>query len=402
MKGPISVPVVMYHGVAPDRPGWLWNHLITPVEVFEAQMSLLREKGWNTITLGRLYSHMKENAPLPEKPVVLTFDDGYLDNWVFAYPILKKYGHHAAIWMTTDFIDPASDPRPTLEDVWNGSMSADDLPGAGFLSWAEMRSMEKTGHVEVQSHAKTHTWHFCGEEIVDFHRPAGVDGYVPQPWLSWNAAPEKKHAYMTRDFGLDIPWGTPVYRHERALVARRYFDEPSRSRALSAKVEAGGGAAFFDRPCWRDELAAVAAASGDGSGRYETDEEYEKRVTEELAGSRAVLSQGLGREVDFLCWPGGGYNTTTLKIAAEAGYLSTTTDYLNSGMKNIHGQKPDRINRIGCGSPWIWKKGLAVKNTDPGFFLSILEQFAGKKLSLWKMRWYKMKYLARYYSTGRK
>ncbi|MCK4236494.1 MAG: polysaccharide deacetylase family protein, partial [Candidatus Krumholzibacteria bacterium] len=127
-----GVPVIMYHGVGPDRPDWVWDYLITPIDVFEGQMRLLREKGWTTISLAHLHSHMAEDTLLPDKPVVLTFDDGYLDNWVYAYPILKKYGHRAVIWMSTDFVDPSTEVRPTLDDPRTGRV---DRVGTGFLSW---------------------------------------------------------------------------------------------------------------------------------------------------------------------------------------------------------------------------------------------------------------------------
>ena len=402
MTKPEAVPVVMYHGVAPDRPEWIWNHLVTPVDVFDGQMKALKENGWNTITLKQLYSHMKDGDPLPKKPVVLTFDDGYLDNWVYAYPILKKYGHHAVIWMTTDFIDPCPDPRPRMDDAGIDGSHEKGLESLGFLSFAEMRVMEESGHAEIQSHALTHTWYFSGEKILDYHRPAGKDGYDPLPWLSWNAVPEKKYEYMSRDLSGDLPFGSPVYKHERALVVRKYFDDENLARRLAAHVAAHGGAGFFDMPVWRGELDELVTNYGSPAGRYETDEEYEDRVRHELAGSRSILSRGLGRDIDFLCWPGGGFNDTTLRIASEEGCLATTTDYHTPGRKNVHGERPDRINRIGCASPWMWRGNVSIKNTDPGFFIASLDGFTGKKRSIWKMRCYKIKYLIRYFLTGNK
>lgn len=397
-----AIPVVMYHGVAPERPGWLWNYLITPVELFERQMELLVNRGWKTITLAQLHAHMKDNAPLPERPVVLTFDDGYLDNWVYVYPILRKYGLHAVIWMTTDFIDRAEKPRPNLDDLYEGRVEGVDLSDPGFLSWPEMRKMEETGHVEIQSHASTHTWYFTGPEIIDFHRPAGIDGYVPEPWLSWNINPEMKPYYMSRDFSGDVPLGSPIYRYGKSLSSRRYFEDPELAGTLAAFVANNGGADFFSRTGWRAELSALAEETGSRNDRIETEKEYELRVAGELAGSRRILSDGLGHDVDFLCWPGGGYNDTTLRIASEAGYRASTTHYEDSSRRNIFGEEPSQINRIGCGSPWAWKDSLVVSRTDPEFFLAILENFAGKKMSIWKMRWYKMKYLARFYLTGKK
>ena len=188
-----GIPVVMYHGVMPSRDDWIWNYLITPLDVFEGQMRMLEKRGWTTVSLTQLHDHMARNAPLPEKPVVLTFDDGYLNNWVYAYPVLKKYGHHAVIWMSTDFVDPMAGVRPNLEDCAAGRVRRGELVDRGYLSWEEMRRMAGSGHVEIQSHARTHTWYFSGPEIVDFHRPTGIENYTMPPWLAWNALVDRKH-----------------------------------------------------------------------------------------------------------------------------------------------------------------------------------------------------------------
>jgi peptidoglycan/xylan/chitin deacetylase (PgdA/CDA1 family) len=147
---PRGVPVVMYHSVGPPRADWIWNYLTTSVNVFEAQMKLLVERGWTAITLADLHAHMSKGAKLPPKPVVLTFDDGYLDNWVYAYPVIKQYNLHAVVWMTTDFVDPSTVPRPTVDDVRSGRLEATDLVDRGYLSWEEMRRMAAGGHVEIQ------------------------------------------------------------------------------------------------------------------------------------------------------------------------------------------------------------------------------------------------------------
>ncbi len=394
-----GVPVVMYHGVGPEKPGWIWNHLIIPTQVFEGQMRILKEKGWTAITLNALYNHMSKGEPLPGKPIVLTFDDGYLDNWVFAYPIMKKYNHHAVIWMSTDFIDPRPTVSPTLEEAWQGRVSEDDLPNTGFLSWNEMRIMVESGIVEIQSHAKTHTWYFAGPEIVDFHRPRGIDGYIPYAWLGWNLYPKRKYEYMTARLEEEVSYGTPIYRHGKSLAVRRYFEDVSLTDRLIRYVSDKGGVSFFEEPGWREELMAITREHPPTSDRLETEEEYEARVRTELVESRQTIEEALGTKVDFLCWPGGGRNPVGLRLAEEIGYLATTTHYQDRERKNVFGQNPREISRTGCGSPWMWR-GLTVRRTDPGFFLAILKDFNGTKSAIWLMRLYKLKYILRHYLFG--
>lgn len=394
-----GVPVVMYHGVGPDKPGWPWNYLIVPADVFEGQMRILRDRGWNTITLRALYDHMAEGAPLPEKPVVLTFDDGYLDNWVFAYPLLEKYGHHAVVYMTTDFIDPRELVRPTLDDALRGGISREDLPVTGFLSWGEMRKLEESGVIEIQSHAKTHTWHYSGPEVVDFHRPRGVDGYVPPLWLGWNMYPDRKFEYMDERLEEKVPCGTPIYRHHKALAAKRYYEDQSVGARLVRHVSENGGESFFERKGWRGELMALVRNDPPASDRIETEQEYESRVMDELTGSKRILENGLGKRIEFLCWPGGGRNSRVLELAGQAGYLATTTHFYDRRRRNVFGQDPREINRTSCCSPWKLR-GAMIRHTDPGYFLANLEDFAGIGSAIWRMRLFKAKYFFRYLLSG--
>lgn len=394
-----GIPVVMYHSVGPDRSGWRWNHLMTPPDVFEGQMRILRDRGWNTISLKQLYEHMKDNAPVPDHPVVLTFDDGYLDNWVYAYPILKKYGHRAVIWMSSDFVDPHGEIRPNLADVWEGKVRREDLDINGFLSWEEMKSMIESGHIEIQSHGKTHTWYYAGPEIVDFHRPEGIEGYSAPPWLGWNMFPDKKHKYLSVKLSDSVPLGTPVYRSGKSLAVRRYFEDAALTELLTGHAAREGGAGFFSRPGWREELESLARGYRPRNDRLETEAEYESRVRFELEESRRILETSLGTKVEFLCWPGGGRNPRTLEIAGETGYLATTTHYEDKSRKNIFGQEPAEINRIGSGSPWSWK-GKIFHETDSGFFMAGLAAFSGDKKSVWIKRFYKLKYLLEYFMSG--
>jgi peptidoglycan/xylan/chitin deacetylase (PgdA/CDA1 family) len=385
----------MYHSVGPVRPDWAWNFLTTPVEVFEGQMQLLRERGWTTISLDLLHSHMAKGTAVPEKPVVLTFDDGYLDNWMYAFPILKKYGHHAVIWMTTDFVDPTAHPRPTLEDVWSGKLDHAVLDPRGYLSWAEMREMVRSGLVEIQSHAKTHTWYYSGPEIVDFHRPQGIEGYEFYPWLAWNRFPERKYQSLSVRMEDEIPYGTPVYHHEKSLVVRRFFDDEGLTSRLVRAVADGGGPAFFAGKTWRESLRGIVEGYKQTGVRSESSEEYLERVRTELTESRKSIQENLGSSVDFLCWPGGGYNDATLEIAKVLGYRATTAKYEDSHGRNTFGQDPRDINRIGSGSPALWH-GRLFRRTDPEFFLAGLERFAGDERAIWKLRLLKLKYLIRY------
>ena len=94
---------------------------------------------------------------------VLTLDDGYVDNWVALTPLLQAYGFNAIVFASTDFVDPRPVVRPRVGDGARESA----LEWKGYLSWDEMRAAEASGTIEIQSHAKTHTWYFTSDKIID-------------------------------------------------------------------------------------------------------------------------------------------------------------------------------------------------------------------------------------------
>lgn len=95
-----KVPVLMYHYVTPKvdnhEPK---NKSIIDLDVFEQNMKYLHENGYRTVTLAQLEQYVNGEISLPEKSFVITFDDGYQNNYTLAYPILKKYHFHASLFV---------------------------------------------------------------------------------------------------------------------------------------------------------------------------------------------------------------------------------------------------------------------------------------------------------------
>ena len=108
---PRSIPVVMFHGVAPDRPDRppQMDHWLEPA-IFERYCQVLRRHRFETFFLDDLRDILHGRRPVSKRAVVLTFDDGYLDFWLYVFPLLKKYEIKATAFVTTDFIDDESPP----------------------------------------------------------------------------------------------------------------------------------------------------------------------------------------------------------------------------------------------------------------------------------------------------
>ena len=124
----VDVPVLNYHKI-----DTLYHALSLAPEEFEEQMKYLHDNGYQTISPDQLMGYLKYGRGLPEKPILITFDDGYLDNYTNAYPILKKYGYTATVFLVTNLV--GHDPR--------------------FMSWDQAREMQKDGFV-LGSHTVSH------------------------------------------------------------------------------------------------------------------------------------------------------------------------------------------------------------------------------------------------------
>ncbi len=387
-----AIPVLMYHSIAPENPDWVFNYLSIEPDVFEDQISTLKRSGYVAVNLYELYQYLLGKSRLPRKSLVLTFDDGYLDNWVFAFPILKKYGFKATIFVTTDFVDRRGKVRPNLDDVWQGRLKRSELKYSGFLSYDEMRRMMLSDLIEIQGHCKTHTWYFVSSKIVDFHYPG--DDYV---WLAWNARPERKFLYMEEDQSEFVPFGTPVYEYAKAIEARRYFPDPVLERKCIEHVESHGGREFFANPSWRSVLTLIASQerSSRSDYRLEDDDERRRRLREEIVLSKEELEEALDSKIDFLCWPGGSYDETAIEIAAEAGYLAWTLRSSEAGIrKNRQGEDPKWIRRIAA-VPWWYHKGERICPIDGPFLKAVLDEYKELPLGGLRLKWVKVSRLLR-------
>lgn len=342
------VPALMFHSIGLENHPWAFAYISEPVWSFQVKVCSLVNNKFTGVFWEDVYQHMAGKRILQGRSVLLTFDDGYLDNWVFAYPILKKYGMKGTIFISTDFVDPSSSPRPNLEDVWNGRAKTKDLQPVGFLNWSEIKIMQESGIIDFQSHGKTHTWYFTGPEIVDFHLPGKTPKY---PWLFWNKRPDRKPFYLTEDQQNYLPWGYPVLQYGQSLGVRRFFPEQEFLDQVSAYASKQLESDFSSYTSIKSRLSTYCqkiAADNGVPGRYETDEELAARKVEELAESKGTLEKRLGEKINFICWPCGAYDNQVIELAKSLGYKAWTLGSKDSSTKrNKPGAVPESLKRIG-------------------------------------------------------
>lgn len=111
-----KLPVLLYHHLIPQEAieiyGWEDNSAVISVEDFEDQMDYLYKNGFHTLTLQELENFIFNNVALPPRSVMIHFDDGYYSNWVYAMPILERYGFIAQQFLIGKTVYDRGDEQP--------------------------------------------------------------------------------------------------------------------------------------------------------------------------------------------------------------------------------------------------------------------------------------------------
>jgi peptidoglycan/xylan/chitin deacetylase (PgdA/CDA1 family) len=129
IPAPKGIRVLMYHKVSKGET----DFLTVSVSQLESHLKLLQTLGFQYITAQQLLGFYLENKPLPKNPILLTFDDGYLNNLDLAYPILKKHQAKATVFIPTAYVgktnlwDNGHDPIMTIEQLKNLDPAVFDL-----------------------------------------------------------------------------------------------------------------------------------------------------------------------------------------------------------------------------------------------------------------------------------
>jgi len=127
-----QVPILMYHDILPEKEVFFD---VTPEE-FEAHLQLIQEHGLTPISLDQLVTHLRTGMPLPEKPILLSFDDGYEGHYTYVYPLLKQYGYPGVFAIYTDKVGKNY--------------------GRSSLTWEQVRTMAADPLMTIASHSISH------------------------------------------------------------------------------------------------------------------------------------------------------------------------------------------------------------------------------------------------------
>jgi peptidoglycan/xylan/chitin deacetylase (PgdA/CDA1 family) len=246
-----------------------------------------------------------KTASLPPKPILLTFDDGTIENYEIVYPLLEEFGYTGVGFViTSPFFIQFS------KKFW----------------WKEV---DRSGILKMESHSRTHSLIWVSPEIVDFYTGEDPGDY-----------------FLIKK--LDTRLGAPIYDYDYELVNDWYQPNKRVANFCVNYVAQNGREEFFKKEGWREELwQLVENFRNDHPNKdsYESERQKEARLKKEIYQSKRTIEQsvGHGKEVTFFAYPWGAYDEDLILQLKRYGYRGAfTTDWGG----NFPGDDPFKIKRI--------------------------------------------------------
>ncbi len=137
-KNSIELPVIMYHSILehPVKPS---KYIVSP-KLFEKDLKYLKKHGYTPVFMKDVIAFVEGKGTLPEKPIVLSFDDGYYNNYYYAFPLLRKYNMKAVISIVGKSTDDFSETE-------------DENPNYSHVTWDDVLEMHLSGNWEILNHS---------------------------------------------------------------------------------------------------------------------------------------------------------------------------------------------------------------------------------------------------------
>ncbi len=309
----------------------------TNPESFENDLLTLKKYGFTPVTLKDVYEFIINGKKIPKKSVHITFDGGYADNLIYAYPLLKKYGFYSTIFVIVNKIAD-NIKRSDIEELKALNMSDkvnEFLEKSRYLSWQELEFLQKTGLVDIQSDSLNHRACFSSNKVVKFN-----DSKVDEWFFEY-----------TRDKRL----GIPVYEKKWDCACECLLDDLDLRDYMHSVVAKNNGILFF-----RNKNAQLILKKHykkyvkKHTLNISVEKNYERiqRLEEECFLSKKIIEERLNKRVDFFSYPFGDYDALS-KEYIKRFYLAAFT--LQGGVNRVN-QDVYELKRLDVqGSDWLEK-----------------------------------------------
>ncbi|MBF0547830.1 MAG: polysaccharide deacetylase family protein [Candidatus Riflebacteria bacterium] len=308
----ISVPVLYYHRIGGADP----QHLSIPTDIFEKQMGFLKRSGYKSIFLHEFLDFLQGKQKESRKLVMITFDDGFRDNFENAHKVLKKFQLKATIFGCSGLIRPeAQRPSEKALSVSEAFSLAFRGDFSSFLSKSEMEKMYDSGVWEFQSHSHSHSQVFSGSKI---------ESIFPEVDNHWGILSAYKDPLLRGSW--------PVFPRKSGLISQAFFPKIMEIRNNFPVNSLEKMRDFIGKELNIREYF-----------QKEDEKAFELRVLKELEESKHFFSGYHRKNVDGICWPWGKYSRDLIELAKKVGYKAAFTT--QSGV-NSSGTSPFEIKRF--------------------------------------------------------
>lgn len=348
-----NVPIVMYHCInncPNENPLGL---LLFSTSQFRQHLKYFKRHGFRCVTLTKLYRIAAEGRLGKDKLAVLTFDDGFLDNFLTAAEIMDEFGFRGTIFVNPEFVDDGPIRNPDkVDSPW------------GQLNYSELRLLEERGTFDIQSHTMSHDWEFKSDKIVDFYDGENFWKYY---WVAWKLFPDDKPKWCEKlqEHRKAIPVGYPIFEYGRTLTTRRFTPSEDFIQRCLAMYE-------------REGISCLERANQlPNKGEYESEQQWQARTHYLLSQARVILENKLDKEIDFVCFPGGSYNNSILEMAGAVGYKG----YMASS-KDQHGDNLENFRQALASGGMVKLKRISFSKNYPKFIPEKVASYWGAKLKV--------------------
>ena len=328
-------PGFVFGGVLGKRLPVFHFHEVTP-ELLEPKLAYLADNGYRTVTSAAITRLVRNGTPPAPRSVVLAFDDAWSSLWTVAGPLLRKYSMQCVTYAIPGRIHDAAQLRPTIEQGLRDPASL-DAAAEPLVTWPELEHLHNEGVVDVQSHTLTHSMIFAAPVISGFVTPEFArESSLDRPRLDSNG---------TVRFLDPGELGAPLYlRRSRMSDALRFCPAHDLQRLAQQHVAAHGGARFFERAGWRDELLTVI---GPVRGTSEAASARDAAIERELVGARDLIEGALkGHRVDHICLPWGVAGDATWARLERSGYRTAFANRFRGRFAVGAGDHPYALKRL--------------------------------------------------------
>jgi poly-beta-1,6-N-acetyl-D-glucosamine N-deacetylase len=287
-----GVPVMLFHQVNKKSN--------THPDELEQYFSYLKSNNYNTHTLAEIDALFAAQHKIPKKSVLLTFDDGYADNYTIVFPLLKKYNLKAVFFVNTLFIKDTADRSEISyehSDTVNTNLiqkyfNQQDPRSEQYITWAEMAEMEASGLVDIQCHSHRHGMVFSTSVFKNVIREndfVSAGDYFVHNGKPIVGAPLFKMRGELSNVGLKIDvQGLELFKKQ--------FNE-TEAQVISKKKRKAIYTDFFTADFVGKHIQAYSQA------------EFKSRVDADISTNKSLIDAHLNKDVKAFAWPY-GHNTT--------------------------------------------------------------------------------------------